>query len=113
MEGIIFAFIYNYHQTLIYIYLFFRSQKFNSFVFSAVCPGMLNSHDLSFITDKLTFSDWIFLYYFARNMDRHLFRALFRGIVQKFYGNRKDLEAQSSKFLDTENEEHELLTVKR
>lgn len=73
---------------------------------------MLNSHDLSFITDKLTFSDWIFLYYFARNMDRHLFRALFRGIVQKFHENKKELEAQNSKFLVTENEEHELLSNK-
>ncbi|XP_065077820.1 innexin inx7 [Ochlerotatus camptorhynchus] len=89
-----------------------RSEKFNSFVFSAVCPGMLNSHDLSFITNSLSISDWIFLYYLARNMDRHLFRALFRGIVQKFYGNKTDLEAQSAKFLDTANEENELISEK-
>lgn len=90
-----------------------RSEKFNGFVFSFVCPGMLNSHDMRFITDHLTFSDWIFLYYLARNMDRHLFRALFRGIVEKFYGNQGGLEEPSAKLLEDASEELSAADEKR
>ncbi|XP_062554826.1 innexin inx7 [Armigeres subalbatus] len=87
-----------------------RSERFNGYVFSSVCPGMLNSHDLNFITENLTFSDWLFLYYLGKNMDRQLFRALFRGIVLKLDKSRQS--GKSSKLQDDDPEAASLIIEK-
>lgn len=51
-----------------------RSTKFNGFVFSMACPGRLNPWDMLTVTQHSSFSDWIFLYYLAKNMEPYLFR---------------------------------------
>ena len=38
------------------------------------CPGRLNPWDMLVVTRHSSFSDWIFLYYLAKNMEPYLFR---------------------------------------
>lgn len=53
-----------------------RSTGFNGFVFSMACPGRLNPWDMLTVTQHSSFSDWIFLYYLAKNMEPYLFREM-------------------------------------
>lgn len=38
------------------------------------CPGKMNPWDMLVVTNEFYFSDWLFLYYLARNMEPYLFR---------------------------------------
>lgn len=38
------------------------------------CPGRLNPWDMLTVTQHSSFSDWLFLYYLAKNMEPYLFR---------------------------------------
>lgn len=40
------------------------------------CPGRLNPWDMLTVTQHSSFSDWIFLYYLAKNMEPYLFREM-------------------------------------
>ncbi|CRK92218.1 CLUMA_CG005716, isoform A [Clunio marinus] len=53
-----------------------RSTWFNGFVFSFACPGKMNPWDMLVVTNEFFFSDWLFLYYLARNMKPYLFRQM-------------------------------------
>ncbi|XP_055644664.1 innexin inx7 isoform X2 [Toxorhynchites rutilus septentrionalis] len=64
---------------LIILYYHGRCDKFNAFIFSFSCPGSVNSRDVTVIT-RLPFSAWFFLYYLSSNMDRHMFKAMFKKI---------------------------------
>lgn len=56
--------------------IFNRSNAFNGFVFSMACPGKMNPWDTLVVTNEFYFSDWLFLYYLARNMEPYLFRQM-------------------------------------
>ncbi|XP_053691470.1 innexin inx7 [Sabethes cyaneus] len=58
-----------------------RSTRFNELLFSFACSGILSQRDIEVITVNFKFSDWLFLYYLAKNMDAHLFKSLFRGVM--------------------------------
>jgi hypothetical protein len=45
-------------------------------VFSFACPGKMNPWDMLVVTNEFYFSDWLFLYYLARNMEPYLFRQM-------------------------------------
>lgn len=45
-------------------------------VFSMVCPGRLNPRDMLIITQYTSYSDWLFLYYLAKNMEPFVFQNL-------------------------------------
>ncbi|KAL9702415.1 hypothetical protein quinque_005933 [Culex quinquefasciatus] len=85
---------------LITFYLHGRSTKFNELVFSFAWPGTLDFHGICAITRNFSFSDWLFLYYLARNMDRQIFVALFRGIV-----SGTTLELDSPKSIQSDEED--------
>lgn len=53
-----------------------RSNAFNGFVFSTACPGKMNPWDMIVVTNEFYFSDWLFLYYLAKNMEPYLFRKM-------------------------------------
>ncbi|XP_058821024.1 innexin inx7 isoform X2 [Topomyia yanbarensis] len=76
-----------------------RSMRFNEFVFSFAYPGILITNDMQVITKSFSFSDWLFLYHLARNMDQPLFKTLFRGIIHRF-NDRSD--TLSAKLMDAE-----------
>jgi hypothetical protein len=40
------------------------------------CPGKMNPWDTLVVTNEFYFSDWLFLYYLARNMEPYLFRQM-------------------------------------
>jgi hypothetical protein len=40
------------------------------------CPGKMNPWDTLVVTNEFFFSDWLFLYYLARNMEPYLFRQM-------------------------------------
>lgn len=41
-----------------------------------VCPGKMNPWDMLVVTNEFHFSDWLFLYYLAKNMEPYLFRQM-------------------------------------
>lgn len=41
-----------------------------------VCPGRLNPWDMITVTHHSSYSDWLFLYYLAKNMEPYLFREM-------------------------------------
>ena len=45
-------------------------------MFSFACPGRFNPWDMLVVTKEFYFSDWLFLYYLARNMEPYLFRQM-------------------------------------
>lgn len=53
-----------------------RSATFNGYIFAMACPGRLNPWDMLTVTRHSSFSDWIFLYYLAKNMEPYLFREM-------------------------------------
>jgi len=61
---------------LLTLYLHSRSNAFNGFVFSMVCPGKMNPWDMLVVTNNFYFSDWLFLFYLAKNMEAYLFRQM-------------------------------------
>lgn len=52
-----------------------RNGAFNRLVWAEVSPGpALKAAEIDMIATKLTFSDWLFLYYIGKNMDSRMFR---------------------------------------
>ncbi|XP_053680968.1 innexin inx7 [Anopheles nili] len=60
-----------------------RSFKFTGAILSLASPGRLNPQDIEIITKRLRFTEWLFLYYLAKNMDAHLFRKVLREITDE------------------------------
>ncbi|ETN60917.1 innexin [Anopheles darlingi] len=68
---------------LITILLHNRWTKLTAVILSFASPGRLNPQDVEFVTYNLGFSQWLFLYYLAKNMDGHLFRKVLRSIIDE------------------------------
>ncbi|XP_052866753.1 innexin inx7 [Anopheles cruzii] len=66
---------------LVTLVLHNRWTKLTAAILSLASPGRLNPQDVEIVTYRLKFSEWLFLYYLAKNMDGHLFRKVLRGIV--------------------------------
>lgn len=77
-------------------FLINRSNEFNCFVFSLVCPGRIKKWDMLVITRELYFSDWLFLYYLASNMEPLLFRQMLVDHIIPEIQNEIDQTAASS-----------------
>ncbi|KAG5674119.1 hypothetical protein PVAND_004104 [Polypedilum vanderplanki] len=77
---------------LVTLYLHSRSNAFNGFVFSLACPGKFNPWDIVTVTNEFYFSDWLFLYYLARNMEPYLFRQmLLEHIIPEIQSERNSM----------------------
>lgn len=64
--------------------IYFSSIWFNRFVFSSTCPGRLNTKHLSIVIRHISFSDWIFLYYLAKNLEPYVFCDLLADLAAEF-----------------------------
>lgn len=54
-----------------------RSGAFNRLIWGEISPGpALKPDEIEMIANKLSFSDWLFLYYLGRNMDSRMFRRM-------------------------------------
>lgn len=51
-----------------------------------VCPGRLNPWHMIEVTKHSSFSDWIFLYYLAKNMEPYLFRNMLVDLARELKG---------------------------
>lgn len=60
---------------------------FNRFIFSSTCPGRINCKQLSTVIENISFSDWIFLYYLAKNLDSTVFCDLLADLSAEFRQN--------------------------
>jgi hypothetical protein len=61
-------------------------------VFSFACPGKMNPWDMCVVTNEFYFSDWLFLYYLARNMEPYLFRQmLLEHIIPEIQSERNSM----------------------
>lgn len=63
---------------------------FNRCIFSSACPGRINCRQLTIVLENISFSDWIFLYYLAKNMDSVLFCDLLSDLAVEFQQNHVD-----------------------
>lgn len=63
-----------------------RSTRFNSLIFSMVSPGRINPWDMIEVTRHSSFSDWIFLYYLAKNMEPYLFQNMLVELARELKG---------------------------
>lgn len=73
------------------------------------CPGKMNPWDVLVVTNEFFFSDWLFLYYLARNMEPYLFRQmLLEHIIPEIQSEKNSAifahESDSSDDDDAENE---------
>lgn len=60
-----------------------RNGAFNRLVWAEVSPGpALKPDEIDMIATKLTFSDWLFLYYIGKNMDSRMFRRVVADLTQ-------------------------------
>ncbi|CAH1402935.1 unnamed protein product [Nezara viridula] len=60
-----------------------RNGAFNRFVWAEVSPGpALKTAEIEMIATKLTFSDWLLLYYIGKNMDSRMFRRVVADLSQ-------------------------------
>lgn len=90
---------------LITIIFHARSAAFNGAVFSTVCPGRLNPWDMLTVTRTFAFSDWLFLYYLAKNMEPFLFREMLVKIANEMRGEGTPETSDN----ESENEDEELI----
>lgn len=57
-----------------------------------VCPGKMNPWDMLVVTNEFHFSDWLFLYYLAKNMEPYLFRQmLLEHIIPEIQSERNSI----------------------
>lgn len=49
-----------------------------------MCPGRLNSKELHTVTRHITYSDWVFLYYLAKNMELYVFQDFLSELAAEF-----------------------------
>lgn len=70
------------------------------------CPGRLNPWDMLTVTRHSSFSDWIFLYYLAKNMEPYLFRDMLIELANELRETEEDLPVfdESSSENDKNNE---------
>lgn len=64
--------------------------SFNKFVFSTASPGRLNTKHLTTVTEHISFSEWVFLYYLAKNMEPFVFSELLADLSTEFRQNDVD-----------------------
>lgn len=53
-------------------------------VFAAGCPGRVNSKDLAIVTRHISYADWVFLYYLAKNMEPYVFQNFLSELAVEF-----------------------------
>lgn len=82
-----------------------RSTKFNGFVFAMACPGRLNPWDMLTVTQHSSFSDWIFLYYLAKNMEPYLFRNMLIELANELRESEADDDVAEKEAADVEDEQ--------
>lgn len=72
------------------------------------CPGRLNPWDMLTVTQHSSFSDWLFLYYLAKNMEPYLFRDMLIELANELrQSDVSDNEAaqEDDDFEDSDNDD--------
>lgn len=65
-------------------------------IFSSVCPGRINTKHLMTVSHHIWYSDWIFLYYLAKNMEPFVFCELLADLADEFRRNYIEEHARLS-----------------
>ena len=61
------------------------------------CPGKYNPHDMLKSTYRYSFSDWLFLYYIAKNVENYVFKELIIGLEQDLDEKRRSVYSHLSR----------------
>lgn len=73
------------------------------------CPGRLNPWDMLTVTQHSSFSDWLFLYYLAKNMEPYLFRDMLIELANELrQGDDSDNELQNVNAVDDTFEDSDI-----
>lgn len=65
-------------------------------IFSSVCPGRINTKHLMTVSHHIWYSDWIFLYYLAKNMEPFVFYDVLANLADEFRRNYVEEHARLS-----------------
>lgn len=84
-----------------------RTLRFNGFAFAIASPGRLNPRDIKTITQNLNYSNWLFLYFLATNMDPTVFRLVFADVAQEIRNHRSTVTTETD--AEEENSENEAI----
>ncbi|XP_066593965.1 innexin inx7 [Prorops nasuta] len=77
-----------------------RSTKFNRWVFGMACPGKYNPWNVLRVTHEYYYSDWLFLYYIAKNLDGYVFKELLLRLAEDL---RMENKAMGFRSVDEED----------
>lgn len=62
--------------------------KFNNMLLSVTSPGRLNNQDLDTVLRNCKFTEWLFLYYVAKNIEPFIFREVLSTLANEYRGTR-------------------------
>lgn len=68
------------------------------------CPGRMNPWDMLVVTKEFFFSDWLFLYYIAKNMEPYLFRELLMDIAKEIQSEKNSVAPEEEEEADSDIE---------
>lgn len=67
--------------------LYSRSQMFNRLKFAMACPTRLHTKDLSTVLQQVSYSDWLFLCYLAKNLEPYVFQQFLTELAVEYQEN--------------------------
>jgi hypothetical protein len=73
------------------------------------CPGKMNPWDMLIVTKEFHFSDWLFLYYIAKNMEPYLFRELLLDIAKEIQSERSSIVSRNEE--EDQDEESDIENI--
>lgn len=62
----------------------FSLQVFNRMKFAQACPTRLHTNDLNTVLHQVSYSDWLFLSYLAKNMEPFVFQRLLSQLAMEY-----------------------------
>lgn len=74
-------------------------------IFASVCPGRLNTRELITVTRHISYSDWIFLYYLAKNLEPFVFQNFLSELAIEF---RRDYIDENARLNVNPEPKHEM-----
>lgn len=80
-------------------------------IFGSVCPGRLNTRDLITVTRHISYSDWIFLYYLAKNLEPFVFQDFLSELACEFRRDYIDENATLNVTPEPKNQINERDTI--
>lgn len=80
-------------------------------IYAAACPGRLNTKELATVTRHLSYPDWVFLYYLAKNMEPFVFQNFLSELAAEF--TRRYVDDENARLYQMEQSTSERSTINK